>query len=80
MQICTDGICLPKEAQTHYGTPREVAGGAVTIDNLTCQLRPLVDRGFGQAGLSAAQFQRPRKVVRTGSPSGRRSGLMGRAG
>jgi hypothetical protein len=62
----TDGVCLPQETQTHYGTPREVAGGPALNDILKCQLKPLTRDGFGALGLSDAQWQRLRAVFPTG--------------
>ena len=35
------GVCEQPDLQTHYGTPRTVAGGPVTNDNTKCELRPL---------------------------------------
>jgi hypothetical protein len=37
----TDGVCLPPLAQTHYGSPRTVAGAFETDDVNACALRPL---------------------------------------
>jgi hypothetical protein len=62
----TDGVCLPQEAQTHFGTPREVAGGPATNDILKCALKPLSTKDYGLLGLSAAQLKRLRAVFPAG--------------
>ena len=71
----TDGTCMPQEAQTRYGTPREVAGGPRTNDILKCRLKPLVNSGFGLVGLSDTQFQRLRKVFPSGVCDWQRRGV-----
>ena len=58
----TDAVCLPQYAQTHYGSPREVAGGPATNDILKCKLMPLVNKGYGLVGLTGEQFSRLRAV------------------
>ena len=61
-----DGVCLPEQAQTRFGTPREVAGGPRTNDILKCQLKPLTREDFGLLGLSDTQWQRLRATFTTG--------------
>ena len=36
-----EDVCHRKEFQTHYGTPRQVAGGPSANDNVACRLQPL---------------------------------------
>jgi hypothetical protein len=62
----TDGVCLPQTLQTHYGTPREVAGGPATNDVLKCQLKPINAADYGVLGLSAGQLARLRAVFPKG--------------
>jgi hypothetical protein len=62
----TDGVCLPQTVQTHYGTPREVAGGPATNDILKCRLKPVSASDYGLLGLTAAQLRALRKVFPTG--------------
>ncbi|HVU73456.1 MAG TPA: DUF6351 family protein [Mycobacteriales bacterium] len=62
----TDGVCLPDGATTHYGTPREVAGGSNLNDVLKCTLEPVPSDGYGAVGLSPDQLDRLRKVFPDG--------------
>ncbi|MCU1593337.1 MAG: hypothetical protein JWO12_729 [Frankiales bacterium] len=71
----TDGVCLPQEAQTHYGTPREVAGGPATNDVLKCRLKPLSAQDYGLLGLTAAQLTRLRAVFPAGVCDWSRKGV-----
>jgi hypothetical protein len=59
-------VCLPEFAHTRFGSPREVAGGSRLNDVLKCQLKPLVNSGYGVLGLSADQFARLKKVFPRG--------------
>ncbi|MCU1602705.1 MAG: hypothetical protein JWO22_3414, partial [Frankiales bacterium] len=62
----TDGVCLPQTLQTHYGTPREVAGGPATNDILKCRLKPIVASDYGVLGLTAGQLAALRRVFPSG--------------
>ncbi len=61
-----DGVCLPQTLQTHYGTPREVAGGPATNDIMKCKLTPLTGKDYGVLGLTVGQLTRLRKVFPNG--------------
>jgi hypothetical protein len=60
-----DGACV-REAETRFGTPREVAGGPRENDVLECALKPLDRSEYGLLGLSDAQFDRLKAVFPEG--------------
>ena len=61
-----DDVCLPAAAQTHYGSPREVAGGPATNDILKCRLKPISNSDYGVLGLTADQLARLKAVFPKG--------------
>jgi hypothetical protein len=49
-----------------YGTPRMVAGDAITTDANKCQLKPIDPTEYGPIGLSAAQLARLQEIFPDG--------------
>ena len=74
----SDSICAPAVVPV-YGTPRTVAGDAITTDNNKCQLRPLRpattrSRSRRRSGLSCSRSSRAASAI-TQSPAWTRSQL-----
>jgi hypothetical protein len=60
-----DGACV-RQAETRFGTPREVAGGPVTNDVLKCRTKALSRDDYGLLGLTDDQFARLQAVFPDG--------------
>src|SRR3954470_20250344 len=61
-----DGLC-GEAVVPIYGTPRTVAGDAITTDTNKCQLKPLKrDDDYGPIGISDAQFTALQQVFPSG--------------
>jgi hypothetical protein len=60
-----DGACV-RQAETRFGTPREVAGGPAVNDILKCRLKQPSRGDYGLLGLTDAQFDRLRAVFPDG--------------
>lgn len=59
-------VCELAPLQTRYGTPRTVAGEAITADIAMCRLKPLRRSDYYPIEFSAAQWQRLEQAFPTG--------------
>ncbi|MGH3517368.1 MAG: DUF6351 family protein [Haloechinothrix sp.] len=59
-------VCEHKEVQTRYGTPRTVAGEAITTDANQCQLKPLRRSDYYPVLFSHEQWERLRQTFPSG--------------
>ena len=67
--------CEAVIAPNVYGTPRTVAGDAITTDNAACRLKPLVRSDYGSVAFSDDQWARLREAFPTGVCDYSRPGL-----